>query len=105
MARAGVQYRDRGRSVLGDRGPRFEPHPGRGPSPRRTALEPGCRCRDVRTGELYRDYHHKEGFARAELDAEVVDWLSGSGLVRQRPSAGCRGQPRDAGDPALELPD
>ncbi len=28
-----------------------------------------------RSGELYRDYHHKEGFAKAKLDAEVVNWL------------------------------
>lgn len=29
-----------------------------------------------RSGELYRDYHHREGFARAKLDAEIVNWLT-----------------------------
>ena len=28
-----------------------------------------------RSGDMYRDYHHKAGFAKAELDAEVVTWL------------------------------
>ena len=54
-----------------------------GPSQRRRLPMPGR----PRSGERYRDYHHKDGFARGVPDAVICERLvlERTGVVRQRP--------------------